>query len=123
MILKTVLNDELKYMINAAKYLAKGYDEQYDEMEWFARWDLPEEIGEEWIDAKGIICSPQLLKTIPHESLVLLLRILFNFENAFTNPAMIDVWSNEAMKTHKFWEEQRQLAKSFLESLDKEYIL
>ena len=110
----SIKSDELKYMINAARYLSMDYDEQYNEMDWFARWDLPEEIGLEWVDAKGIICSKELAQAISSESLQLLVKILNNFECAFESPMKTDVWTTDAMRTHPFWEEQRKLAKRFL---------
>lgn len=110
-------NDELKYMINLARYLSMEYEKQFHEMEWFARWDLPEEIGMEWIDAKGIIFSKELAQVISTESVHLLVKILNNFELAFTDSKKKDVWTDDAMYKHPFWAEQRSLAKQFLESV------
>ncbi len=101
-------------MINAAQYLKKGYDKQHQEMEWFARWDLAEEIGMEWIDAKGIIFSENLAKVVPTEAIQILVEILNGFENAFENRAKESVWNDDAMRNHPFWKKQRELAKQFL---------
>ena len=86
-------------------------------MEWFVRWNLPEEIGLEWIDAKGIITSKALALILSTESANLLVKILNNFELAFTDSQKKDVWTVDAMYKHPFWTEQRSLAKQFLESV------
>lgn len=100
-------------MINAAQYLEKEYDKQYQAMEWFARWDLAEEIGMEWLDAKGIIFSENLAKVISTEAIQILVEILHGFENAFDNREE-SVWTDGAMRNHPFWKNQRELAKRFL---------
>ena len=107
----------MKYMINLAKYLSMDFEKQFHEMEWFARWDLPEEIGMEWIDAKGIITSKALGQIISTESAHLLTKILNNFELAFSDSKENGVWTVEAMYKHPFWAEQRTLAKQFLNSV------
>ena len=93
------------------------YEKQFHEMEWFARWNLPEEIGMEWIDAKGIITSEALSQIISTESVHLLEKILINFELAFMDSEKKDIWTADAMYRHPFWTEQRNLAKQFLESV------
>ena len=49
------MNDNEKncymFILNLAKELVQEYDVQYQHMEEFARWNLPEEIALEWIDA------------------------------------------------------------------------
>lgn len=101
-------------MIKAAQYLEKEYEKQYQEMEWFARWDLAEEIGLEWIDATGIIFSENLSKLVSEEAIQILVDILNGFENAFENHLKEFVWNDDAMKNHPFWKKQRELAKQFL---------
>lgn len=111
-------NNELRYMIDAAQYLGKEYDQQYLEMEWFARWDLAEEIGLEWIDAKGIIFSESLARVVSEDAIRILVEILKGFEEAFDNPAEESVWTDDAMEKHPFWTKQRELAKQFLDMVD-----
>lgn len=43
-------NNCYKFILNLAKELAQDYDVQYQHMEEFARWNLPEEIASERID-------------------------------------------------------------------------
>ena len=108
------INNELRYMIDAARYLAREYDEQYLEMEWFARWDLAEEIGLGWIDAKGIIFSENLAKAVSAEAIQILKEIFNRFENAFDNREKESIWTDDAMRNHPFWKKQREMAKQFL---------
>ena len=90
--------------------MEKEYDQQYLEMEWFARWDLAEEIGLKWIDAKGIIFSESWAKDVSEEAIRILTEILKRFEDAFDNPAEKSVWTDDALKKHPFWKKQRELA-------------
>ena len=113
-------SNELIYMLKAACYLSMDFKRQFEQMEWFARWDMPEEIGMEWIDAEGIIYSNELSQDISDDSLQLLVKILDNFKYAFDSPIESDVWSIESMQNHPFWIEQRSLAKRFLKSVQRE---
>ncbi len=119
--MKDVYCNELLYMINAAEYLSMCYEKQYNEMEWFARWDLAEEIGMEWIDAKEIIYSKNLTQAISDESSQLLKKILLNFEQAFEKTTESNVWTFEAMINHPFWKEQRELAVAFLKEIKSKF--
>ena len=51
--MKDYENNCYKFILNLVKELAKDYDVQYQQMEEFARWNLPEEIASEWIDIWG----------------------------------------------------------------------
>lgn len=120
---KVIYNDELKYMINEARYLSLDYERELQEMEWFARWNLPEEIGMSWIDAEGIINSDNLADAIPTETIQLLAEIVTNFEKAFEASEKNNVWTDEAMCCHPFWREQRKLAKQFLDAVINDEML
>ena len=61
------------------KELAQDYDVQYQHMEEFARWNLPEEIAVEWIDAEGMLDVLECGKCIPKEKIDILREIM----NAF----------------------------------------
>ena len=101
-------------MMNAASYLASDYEKQYREMEPFARWNLPEEIGLEWIDATEIIHSDALSGRVSEEAKAILISIRNHFEDAFKDSSKAALWTADAMKSSSFWEEQRSLAKQFL---------
>ena len=113
------MNDRCAYVINLEKKLSMDYVDQYNAMEEFARWNLPEEIGLEWIDAEemGIIGSDELIQSMSYDSIILLKEIVKNFNNAFEDPTMDDVWTHEAMQKHGFWNNQRLLAKRFLNTV------
>ena len=101
-------------MINAACYLAADYDKQYNEMESFVRWNMPEEVGLEWIDATEIIYSDALSRMVSEEAKAILITIRNNFDDAFKDSSKATLWTSDAMKSSSFWEEQRSLAKQFL---------
>ena len=107
-------------MIETARYLSMDTHTQYHEMEGFARWNLPEEIGLEWIDAEGIIHSEELASTISNKSVNILNEILNNFKDAFESPMKDNIWTLNAMDRHPFWKNQRTLARQFLDSVQEE---
>ena len=92
--------------------LKSDYESQYSTMEDFARWNLPDEIALEWIDAEGMIEILFKDKWITDELYQLLTLIVNNFITAFkTTP---EVYSHEAMKKSEFWDMQRDLAEKAL---------
>lgn len=104
------------FIQNLAGELAQDYDIQYQHMEEFARWNLPEEIALEWIDAEGMINVLECGKCISKESADVLRGIISAFVLEFEksdNP----VWTHEAMKTSAFWEMQRLNAKKVLDKI------
>ncbi len=95
-----------------AEELSKDYKEQYEAMEDFARWNLPDETGLIWIDYEYIIRSDTLRELLGNEKVSILVEILDNFDHAFESQP--DVWTHQAMQTNEFWSKQRNLAKKFL---------
>ena len=98
-----------------AEELAKDYDTQYHHMEEFARWNLPEEIALEWIDAEGMINVLECGKCISRQRADVLREIIKAFVLEFeksNNP----VWTHEAMKTSAFWNMQRLNARKVLDT-------
>ena len=95
-----------------AEELSKDYKEQYEAMEDFARWNLPDETGLIWIDYEYIIRSDTLRELLGNEKVSILVEILDNFDHAFESQP--DVWTHQAMQTNEFWSKQRNLAKRFL---------
>lgn len=110
--------DCLKFMISLAKQLSREYEEQYQSMEEFARWNLPEETGLEWIDAQPIIEILENSNYLPDPMICNLKTICQNFYKAFDKTGA-DVWSHESMKTSDFWKKQRILAKLFIDQADE----
>ena len=110
-------NNCYKFILNLAKELAQDYDVQYQHMEEFARWNLPEEIALEWIDAKGMVDVLECKKCIPKETLDLLREIMNEFILDFEK---IDnsVWTHEAMEKSAFWNMQRLNARKALDKME-----
>lgn len=103
--------------------LAFSYDDQLRNMEDFARWNLPDEIGLEWIDARDTRKISILHKScvVPYDAIALLNQIVQRFDNAFDLPeAERDkVYSHEAMQNNAFWDIQRQDAHTLIPILKR----
>ena len=68
-----------KFILNLAKELAQDYDVQYQHMEEFARWNLPDEIALEWIDAEGMVDVLESGHCISKETVDVLREIISAF--------------------------------------------
>ena len=101
------------FLIELASGLAADFEIQYKTMEEFARWNLPEEIALEWIDAEGMLQI--LLNSNFHylEELEILELIIENFNRAFEE-SLSYVWTYSAMQKDDFWLHQRNLARQLL---------
>lgn len=101
------------FLINLAQTLAADFETQFSDMEEFARWNLPEEIAMEWIDAEGML---QILKNAHcgvDEALDVFENIIHNFNVAYEH-SLDHVWTHYAMQTDDFWLQQRRLAQQAL---------
>lgn len=109
----------IRFMYDLAVELSKPYEMQYIEMEDFARWNLPDEMGLVWDDATGMINNIQYECILPMEVISILREIRQNFLDAFEleETSYKEIWSHEAMKNHPFWTGQRNLAKKVAESI------
>ena len=110
-------NDCYNFILKLAKELAQDYDVQYQHMEEFARWNLPEEIALEWIDAEGMVGVLKCGQCIPKETVDLLREIIRAFILEFEkidNP----VWTHQAMKKSAFWNMQRLNARKVFEKME-----
>lgn len=106
-----------KFICRELKQISETYEVQYEAIEDFARWNLPEETGLTRIDIVDS-CMP-LLKEYPNisgEAISLLHEIKNNFDAAFEleQKEYEVIWSHESMKNHPFWENQRNLPKQAL---------
>ncbi len=106
----------LRFMYDETCNLAAFYDVQLENMEDFARWNLPDEIGLGWIDARDTkrIKTLQESGVISYDVAEMLNQIVQRFEDAFDLPeAERDkVYSHEAMQGSAFWDTQRQAAQT-----------
>jgi len=89
------------FIKNLSKELAQDFDTQYQSMESFARWNLPEEIALEWIDAEGIIKVLEDCCCVSKNILFLLRLILNRFVLEFKKQNN-QVWTFDSMKTDVF---------------------
>ena len=115
--MKDYENDCYKFILNLVKELAQDYDVQYQHMEEFARWNLPEETALEWIDAEGMVDVLERGKCIPKEIVDALRKIMNAFVLEFEktdNP----VWTQEAMGKSAFWNMQRLNARRVLDKME-----
>ena len=109
-------NNCYMFILNLVEGLAQDYDTQYQHMEEFARWNLPEEIALEWIDAAGMVDVLECGKCISKETVDVLREIMSAFILEFKkidNP----VWTHEAMKKSTFWNTQRLNARKVLDKM------
>ena len=107
-----------KFILNLSKELAQDYDAQSQHVEEFARWNLPEEVALEWIDAEGMVDVLEFGQCIPKETVDVLREIIGAFILEFEkidNP----VWTHEAMKKSVFWNMQRLNAREVLDKMKK----
>ena len=115
--MKDYENNCYKFILNLVKELAQDYDVRYQQMEEFARWNLPEEIALEWIDAEGMVDVLECGKCIPRKTVDALREIMRAFIlelEKIDNP----VWTHEAMKSSTFWNTQRQNARKLLDKME-----
>lgn len=106
-------NNIFTFIQKLVEELAQDYDIQYQHMEEFARWNLPEEIALEWIDAEEMINVLECEKYISEECVVLLRKILNAFIDEFKKNNNSSL-THEAMKTSIFWNTQRANARNLL---------
>ena len=105
-----------KFILNLVKELAQDYDAQCQNMEEFARWNLPEEIALEWIDAEGMIDVLERGKCISKETIGMLQEIVSTFVLGFEETDN-HIWTHEAMKKSTFWNMQRLNARNVLDKM------
>ena len=86
-------------------------------MEEFARWNLPEEIALEWIDAEGMVDVLECGNCIPKETVDVLRKIISAFVLEFERMDN-SVWEHTAMKKSAFWNTQRLNARKVLDNME-----
>lgn len=104
------------FILNLAEELAQDYDIQNQHMEAFARWNLPEEIALEWIDAEGMINVLECGECISKGNADALREIISAFVLEFEK-SNNSVWTHEAMKASAFWDTQRLNARKVLDRI------
>ena len=115
--MKDYENNCYRFILNLAIELAQDYDVQYQQMDEFVRWNLPEEIALEWIDAAEMVNVLEHGKCIPKETIEVLREIISAFVLQFEKNDK-SVWTHEAMKIKTFWNIQRLNARKVLDKLE-----
>ena len=115
------MQKRISYVLELLEFLSLDYIEQYQRIEPFAKWNLPEETGAEWIDAydMDILTSVAESNVMPENCQKLLIKIYDGFRTAFDNPEYSEVWTHQAMENHPFWQKQRETARLILKNWRK----
>ena len=112
---KKHINDCYKYTLERLWELSVPYNEQKNNTEEFALWNLPNELADDWCNMPYFIDVLYDNKMIDDTIKCLLIEINDNFEKC-TNE---ENFTHNAMKYGEFWESQRKLAKKALRLMKK----
>ncbi|MBQ4282904.1 MAG: hypothetical protein IJB96_03140 [Lachnospira sp.] len=104
------------FMKELTEELSEEFEGQYERMESFARWNLPDEIGMEWIDAEGMIDILEKSNSVSKDLTKKFREIVSRFELEFKNSDS-EAWTFEGMKSGEFWSEQRRRAREILQEM------
>ena len=113
----------LVYLLHEAMELSGDYHTQLSNTEDFARWNLPDELGESWISVRlmGMVDSLQDSGALPQEAIDIANRIIDRFDAAFQLPEeeREQVYSHTTMQGSAFWDTQRQAAQTLVPILKR----
>ena len=109
------------YLTNILKRLAAPYEQQYAEIEDFARWNLADDIVSDWQNGEQIISFLFKSKVIGENSATMLNDLLGRFDEVSYGAPNYEeiIWTLESLRDHPFWTEQRRLAKEILTELER----
>ena len=109
------------YLTDILKRLAAPYEQQYAEIEEFARWNLPSDIVSDWEGAEKVISLLFGWKVISEDSAAMLNGLLSRFDDvSYGSPKYEEViWTHEGLRDHPFWTEQRRLAAETLAEFER----
>ena len=105
------IEDCYKYTLNRLEELSVPYDEQVNNIEAFALWNLPTELCDDWCNMEYFINVLYFNKKIDDNIKSILIRINHNFEKCTID----DNFTHEGMKCNEFWAKQRKLAQQALQ--------
>lgn len=111
----SIEKNSLIYLKMILKRLSSPFEKQYAEIEDFAKYNLIDDILSDWDNYEQVVQCLVDSKLINKETEKKFTQLVGNFD---TNNQKI-VWSLEGLKSHPFWEHQRQLAKQLLDELEK----
>ena len=112
--MKQEIKNWLLYVLNELNELSLPYNEQYDDMEDFVRWNLPDEIGMGWIAVRDmeIINNLSKCRIVPEWVIEKLDQIVNRFDEAFSLPEneQAAIFTHKAMQESDFWRDMRNEA-------------
>lgn len=109
------IKDCYKYTLKRLEELSAQYDEQVNNIEDFAFWNLPTELCDDWCNMEYFINILYDNKKIDDNIKSILVEINNNFEKLINE----NEFTHDSMRYSKFWAKQRQLAKKALQLMKK----
>ena len=109
------IENSLAYLKMILKRLSSSFEEQYAEIEDFAKYNLINDILSDWDDYEQVVKCLLEAKLIDREIEMKFTQLVSDFDRNNQKA----VWSLDGLKNHPFWELQRQRAKQLLNELDK----
>ena len=106
------VSKDFQYLKMILEELGAPYEVQNMNIEDYASWNLPCEIASSWDNIDYFIDSLLDSCIIDEQVAELLKQIRDNFHNVSIKGNMYesDIWTHEALKSHMFWQQQRNLA-------------
>lgn len=122
-VLQNMNNTESSYLYLKQNLirLSEPFEEQYKNIEEFARWNLASDIASDWENCEPCIECLYNAGLINDHINSLFKELLQNFDEHSYNGMKFDpsIWNEKGMETHPFWQEQRLRAKELLNELNK----
>ena len=114
---KKHLLDYFEYTIDRLEELSASYEEQVNNIEDFALWNLPTELCDDWCKMEYFINILYDNKKIDCNIKNILVQINDNFKKCSKNELIHD-----SMRHSDFWAKQRRLAKEALQLMKRKKI-
>ena len=114
---KKHIADCYKYTLQRLEELSASYEEQKDNTEDFALWNLPNELAEDWCNMEyfiGVLYSNNCINGIVKSILCDINNNFLKYSKGEPNYE-IEIWTHEGLKKSNFWEMQRTLARKALQ--------
>lgn len=111
--------NNFNYLKSIVVELSEDYENQLENIEDFAKWNLPVEIASSWDNVDYLICELSNYKVIDDEIASLLKQVRNNFYDVSYEGKNFnaDIWTHEALKNNSFWRKQRETANKILKKI------
>jgi len=106
----------LKYLKQMLVQLSLSYEEQLNSASDVYKWNLPNDIVSSWENYEQVVDNLFNAKIIDKDTKDKFEAIVNNFDEASLGSERFEeiIWSLEGLKNHRFWQNQRELAKELL---------